>query len=102
MFFLQVRDAYNTILCYMVRSATPDKHHAPNDPALQIVNGTTYTGYSTWRIELYQTNGRVTADHLVHFPCTRFFVRNDAVQKHAERMVDIASFRARAATYFAV
>ncbi len=92
----------NTILCYMVRSATPDKHHAPNDPALQIVNGTTYTGYSTWRIELYQTNGRVTADHLVHFPCTRFFVRNDAVQKHAERMVDIASFRARAATYFAV
>ena len=30
------------------------------------------------------------------------FVRNDAVQKHAERMVDIASFRARAATYFAV
>lgn len=92
----------NTILCYMVRSATPDQHRTPNDPALQIVNGTTYTGYSTWRIELYQTNGKVTADHLVHHPCTRFFVRNDAVQEHAERMMDIASFRARAATYFVV
>ena len=97
-----IQASCNAILCYMVRSATDATCRTPSDPVLQNIKGVSYTGFSTWRIELYKIKGKVTADHLVHHPCTRFHVLNGPDQEHAEHMKDISSFYERAASYCAM